>query len=304
MLLKALGYFVDENDQLGADWKTTVTGRATYLTLYGALTLNANEGLTRDNVAELVFHTILSQRVAYDDNRNLYVKNTDRDVVVTNGTEDKNNTFAMNTFGMWYVDGVVTANSYTENALSEAVNNAPRTEVVFDAPTDMGTGPVASYPFEYTTNVDMIGHAARTYYAIERRAPVVYAIVDRATKTEYITFNGNTTRLADAANNLGFRKNTILQIPSNDYKVNYSWDSTVGTLVNTDRAVNLTGPDISKTLLVISNSSDYTVDCVIVLDQYLDTVKRVAEKNGVKEYDLTTIDGDDQNIALDERARM
>jgi hypothetical protein len=173
---------------------------------------------------------------------------------------------------------------------------------VFDAPTDMGTGPVASYPFEYTTNVDMIGHAARTYYAIERRAPVVYAIVDRATKTEHITFNGNTTRLADAANNLGFRKNTILQIPSNDYKVNYSWDSTVGTLANTDRAVNLTGPNISKTLLVISNSSDYTVDCVIVLDQYLDTVNKIIEQNDTKKYDLTTFDGDDQNIALDEAA--
>jgi len=241
--------------------------------------------------------------VAYDDNRHLYVKNTDRDVVVTNGTEDKNNTFAMNTFGMWYVDGIVTANSYTLDSLSETTNNAPRTNVVFDAATDMGQGAVASYPFEYTTGLDMIGHAARTYYSIERRAPVVYAIVDRATKVEYISYNANTTNLANAANDAGFRRNTILSIPTNDYKVNYSWTDTVGSLntnVNQwdDGEVNLTGPHINKTLIAISNSSDYQVDYVIVLDQYLDTVKRAVETtNGGMDYDLTTGDGNDQNIA-------
>ena len=312
MLLKALGYFVDENDQLGADWKTTVTGRATYLTLYGALTLNANEGLTRDNVAELVFHTILSQRVAYDDNRNLYVKNTNRQEVVTNGTEDWDNTLAEDTFGMWIVDGVVTANSCTEDSLSEAVNNAPRTDVLFDEAAQQDyparsyqDAGASHYPFEYTTGLDMIGHAARVYYKMERNAPVVFAIVDRATKVEYITYNSNTTLLANAANDAGFRRNTILQIAKEDYKVNYDWDNTVGELAKTentinDRHVNLTGPSVAKTLIVISNSSDSTVDCVIVLDQYLDTVRRVAQTtDGKTEYKLTTHDGSDQNVPHD-----
>ena len=312
MLLKALGYFVDENDQLGADWKTTVTGRATYLTLYGALTLNANEGLTRDNVAELVFHTILSQRVAYDDNRNLYVKNTNRQEVVTNGTEDWDNTLAEDTFGMWIVDGVVTANSCTEDSLSEAVNNAPRTDVLFDEAAQQDyparsyqDAGASHYPFEYTTGLDMIGHAARVYYKMERNAPVVFAIVDRATKVEYITYDSNTTLLANAANDAGFRRNTILQIAKEDYKVNYDWDNTVGELAKTentinDRHVNLTGPSVAKTLIVISNSSDSTVDCVIVLDQYLDTVRRVAQTtDGKTEYKLTTHDGSDQNVPHD-----
>ena len=300
MLLKALGYFTEE-DKLKEDWKTVVTGRATTLGLYGNLVLKSDEGLSRDNVAELVFHTLFAQRVAYDDNRQLYVKNTNRDVVVTNGTSDKDNTFAMNTFGMWYIDGVVTANSYTDDSLSETTNNAPRTDVLFDDLNDyMGSNKVSHYPFEYTTGLDMIAHAARVYYSMDRNAPVVYAIVDRATKVEYITYNGNATRLAEAANDAGFRRNTINAIHSDDYLVNYDWDVTVKDLRNTAGEVNLTGPDISKTLIVISNSTDSKVDYVIVLDQYLDTVKRVAEKNGVKEYDLTTIDGDDQNIAHDE----
>ena len=311
MLLKALGYFTEE-DQLQADWKTVVTGRATTMGLYGSLVLKADEPLTRDNVAELVFHTLFAQRVAYDDNRQLYVKNTNRDVVVTNGTQDYLNTFAENTFNMWVVDGVVTANSCTEDSLSEAVNNAPRTDVLFDeaaqqdypATTYRDAG-ASHYPFEYTTGLDMIGHAARVYYKMERNAPVVFAIVDRATKVEYITYNSNTTLLANAANDAGFRRNTILQIAKEDYKVNYDWDNTVGELAKTentanDRHVVLTGPSVAKTLIVISNSSDSTVDCVIVLDQYLDTVRRVTQTAGGKtEYKLTTHDGSDQNVPHD-----
>ena len=302
MLLKALGYFIEE-DQLGADWKTVVTGRATSLHLYGELTLSVDEALTRDNVAELVFHTLFAQRVAYDDNRHLYVKNTDRDVVVTNGTDDKDNTFAMNTFGMWYVDGIVTANSYTDDSLSETTNNKPRTMVWFEGSNvNLGDGPVAQYAFEYTTGLDMIGHAARTYYSIEKRAPVVYAIVDRATKTEYITYDSNTTRLADAANEAGFRKNSVLLTDSGDYLVNYDWNVTVKDLANTSKNVVLNGPDVAKTLLLISNSSDYKVDYVIVLDQYLDTVRRVVDKDTLMKYDLTSGNGSKQNITLEELA--
>ena len=51
------------------------------------------------------------------------------------------------------------------------------------------------------------------------------------------------------------------------------------------------------TLIAISNSTDYKVDYVIVLDQYLDTVKRVTENtSGDVAYDLTTIDGAHMNI--------
>ena len=305
MLLKALGYFTEE-DKLQADWKTVVTGRATGMHLYGALTLAVDEGLTRDNVAELVFNTLFAQRVAYDDNRQLYVKNTNRDVVVTNGTQDYLNTFAENTFHMWVVDGLVTANSFTDDDLSETTNNAPRTNVVFDAaaaqdyPATTYQGSTGSeYPFEYTTGLDMIGHAARVYYRMERNAPVVFAIADRATKVAYITYNSNNAALAEAANAAGFRRNTINQINEDDYKVNYAWDVTYRSLFGTAKAVDLTGDktiDPAKTLLVISNSSDSKVDYVIVLDQYLDTVKRVVTRNDVTEYDLTTVDGVDQNI--------
>ena len=313
MLLKSLGYYTEE-DQLKDDWKTVVTGRASSLKLYGALTLGVDEPLTRDNVALLVFNTIQAQRVAYDDNRNLYVNNRNRDEVVTNGTKDWRNTLAENTFDMWIVDGVVTANSLTDDSLSETVNNAPRTRVEFydartiegyvedyPAQTYQGNPVNNGYPFEYTTGLDMIGHAARVYYKIERNAPYVYAITDRATKWEYISYNENSTLRANAANEAGFRRNTINEIATDDYKVNYDWNNTVGVLkadTNSANDVVLNGPSVNKTLLLISNSSDHKVDVVIVLDQYLDTVRRVIEATETTpvEYKLTTHDGTDQNV--------
>ena len=57
MLTKTLGYFQNQKDY-GSDWKLAVTAKATQLGLYGDLKLAADTGLTRDNVAELVFNTM------------------------------------------------------------------------------------------------------------------------------------------------------------------------------------------------------------------------------------------------------
>lgn len=57
MLTKALGYF--QNDaEYGDNWITAATRKATELKLYGDLNLTASAGLTRENVAVMVFNTI------------------------------------------------------------------------------------------------------------------------------------------------------------------------------------------------------------------------------------------------------
>ena len=57
MLCRALGYFQSAAD-FGSDWMLAATAKGTQLGLYGDLKLAANEGLTRDNVAELVFNAL------------------------------------------------------------------------------------------------------------------------------------------------------------------------------------------------------------------------------------------------------
>ena len=57
MLCRALGYFQSAAD-FGSDWMLAATAKGTALGLYGDLKLTAEAGLTRDNVAELVFNAL------------------------------------------------------------------------------------------------------------------------------------------------------------------------------------------------------------------------------------------------------
>jgi hypothetical protein len=156
----------------------------------------------------------------------------------------------------------------------------------------------------------------KVYYKIEKKAPVVYALVDESTLYAVIDYNKNTTTLAEAANNAGFKKNSILDIGEDNYSVNYdlsknlkdlaaenaNWSSTdsqgqavpVKTLAASND--NVTHYNIAATgdkkLVVVSNSSDKEVAYVIVLDQYLDTVNQVDEDTTPVEYSFKTADGD------------
>ena len=57
MLCRTLGYFQSATD-FGNDWMLAATAKGTELGMYGDLKLTANAGLTRDNVAELVFNAL------------------------------------------------------------------------------------------------------------------------------------------------------------------------------------------------------------------------------------------------------
>ena len=321
MLMKALGYYTSEGDALGADWALTVTSKANALGIYGDKALSMNEGLTREDVAELTFNALFAQRVAFDDVRGLHVKSNDRNVVVTNGTKDETNTLAQNTFGLYAVEGVVVANGMTDESLAASVKSEEMTTLKFTEATDLNKDGKYEYAvgnmedFEVETGLDMIGHAAKIYYKIEKKAPVVYAVVDQATLVAEIDNNGNTTKLAKAANDAGFKKNSILDIKARNYIVNYDMDTTLATYfddqgtattpltpdgntndikwidgsysydaVNTNAAEGTETINAAKKLILISNSANKEVDTVIVLDQYLDTVEKI-DKDG--EYTLT-----------------
>ena len=218
---------------------------------------------------------------------------------MTNGTEDASNTLAQNTFGLYITEGVVVANGATDERLSPSLRSESQTRVVFTEDTDLNQdgkfeyAEGEDYDFEVGSGLDMIGHAVNIYYTIERNAPVVYAMVDDATLVGHVEYDSNTTRLANAANDLGFKKNTILDITSNDYIVNYDFDTTVGDLARTPEAVSLADRD----LILISNSGNYNVDYVIVLDQYLDVVEEINTDEDIAEFTLETAQGD-LNVAL------
>ena len=72
MLSRALGYFQNDSE-LGDNWILAATAKATQLGMYGNLTLSATAGLTRDNVAEMVFNTLTNAvTVEYNSTFNMY----------------------------------------------------------------------------------------------------------------------------------------------------------------------------------------------------------------------------------------
>ena len=125
------------------------------------------------------------------------------------------------------------ANGYTDDALAGSRSAAAQTEVMFTEDTDLDQDGKyeyvegESYDFTVDTGLDMIGHAATVYYTIEKKAPVVFALVDDAALVSVIDYNRNTTRLAGAANDAGFRRNTILNISTEDYIFNYDFGTTM-----------------------------------------------------------------------------
>ena len=309
MLLKALGYYTAEGDNLPSNWadaQLQATSKATALGFFGEKSLPMAAGLTREDVAELTFNALFAQRVAYDDVRGLHVKANNRNVVVTNGTDDELNTLANNTFGLYSAEGIVSANGMTDEALSADLRSAAQTTLVFTEDTDLDMdGKIdylvgQDYDFEVESDLDFIGHAATVYYTMEKNTPVVFALVDQATLVEIIDNETNTTNLAKAANNAGFKKNSILDIKAQEYMVNFDADiqandASLGgrytfTADNTLRQ--------AKKLVLISNSANKQVDEVIILDQYLDVVKSVEADDEETFYHITN-DASDMHIAMD-----
>ena len=290
MLLKALGYYTYEG-ALGADWQLEVTSKATALGLYGDMVLSMNAPLSREDMAEMTMNALWAQRVAYDDYRGLYVKNSDRNVVVTNGTVDVDNTLAANTFGLYAVEGIVVANGMTDEVLSASLKSEEQTTVLFTEDTDLDQDGKAEidandeYDFEYETGLDMIGHAVKVYYTIEKKEPVVLAMVDEATLVAELTWNKNTTKLAAAANDAGFKKNTILNVEIENYIVNYDMDVEYNETFTLDK------------IIVISNSANKEVDYVIALDQYLSSVYAIEmTKDVIDEIELTFGEAKDMTV--------
>ena len=72
MLLRALGYYQDPAE-FGSDWSLSAITRGTQLGLFGDLILSKDQGLTRDNVAQLTFNAITKTTpVKYNESFKVY----------------------------------------------------------------------------------------------------------------------------------------------------------------------------------------------------------------------------------------
>ena len=306
MLMKALGYYDEQStlNEYGDNWELAAMTRADQLGLRGDVVMQTNQALTRDNVSLLVFNTLFAQRVSYNVDRNVYVKANDFSVAVNNGTQDETNTLAHNTFGLYTVDGVVVANSYTDKSLM-ADDQAPAQTLISFEDEDEAVSVERNRLvddgsfFEDESGLDLIGHRVTVYYSLNSKGvDKTFVMVDQATLTGAI-YAGSSADMAKDANALGFRRDTVMNvIENNEAILNYDMDVTV-------KASDIGGdkdPYENSKLLLVSNSSNRTVDYVIVLDQLLDKVASVEEFRNRVDYEMEVYDNSTDFVVTDEVA--
>ncbi len=112
MLLVALGYNAQYENMIGANWAVATNVLANKNGLYDGLSIMVDEGLTRDNAAQMMYNALDAEVVWYD-----YAVIPDGDsvsAVTTAKSYDDNRTLLTDKFGAVKVEGVVVANEYAE----------------------------------------------------------------------------------------------------------------------------------------------------------------------------------------------
>ena len=107
MLLVAMGYKSEIEGFTGANWALAVNTRASQKGLYNDLNINANEGLTRDNAAQMIYNALDADVVSYD-----YTLVTDGSSISSSPTlkDDGGKSLLEDKFNAVKVEGVVVAN--------------------------------------------------------------------------------------------------------------------------------------------------------------------------------------------------
>ena len=252
MLCRALGYFQSAAD-FGSDWMLAATAKGTALGLYGDLKLTANAGLTRDNVAELVFNALTKAvTVEYNDTFNIYF-NTGS--TWANGVKfDYKQTLGYKNFDLVYMND----------------------EDDFGRPSTVwGTGSLAN------VSLDDEGNIPDSYKGIADD-DIIISMADTATHT-YTAKVSSKTLYNDvgrtAAQDYDWTVYTNGEANEYSFDGNDLYDNRTSTdcFLKEAAGENVTGNGVLTQVYVDSKEKEVTVS---VIDSYVAEVYKVDEKDG------------------------
>ena len=189
MLLVAMGYNASFEGMVGANWAVATNVVANSKGLYDGLSLDVDAGLTRDSAAQMVYNAINAKMVVYD-----YALVTGENGSLTSipRVDDASYTILNNKFGAVRVEGVVTANEFTNNAV--AMEGKTVLDISNDDELVVALGGNAGFTnstFNTTTGKDEFGRAVILYVKPSTAAP------HNAAKAEVIT-----SAIMDDSNNI------------------------------------------------------------------------------------------------------
>lgn len=302
MMLTALGYDADVFGFTGAGWDAAVNVQANSAKLYaGVDSSNISAGMTRDNVAQLIYNGL-----------NALVMEKTYDKVLSNGEISYNyilsdyKTLMYTAMGAYRIEGVILANEYAdiEAAAGEAAMLAGKTSVSvtnadeIDKLNDAGgrtalniTG-AGPYTFEVSTGMNVLGQKV-VFYARPSNtsnATTKATVLGNPVISSDSTSATTTDKLKDADAFTDFLKDNGMKVGTGsdapDYIYNYA---TSGSFDTNARGVELTAVDWNTDGYVdILMKVEYGLDKVEVVNESKETVT-FTDANSGKVIDMDDI---------------
>ena len=261
MLLVALGYNAQYENMIGANWAVATNVLANKNGLYDGLSIMVDEGLTRDNAAQMMYNALDAEVVYYD-----YAVIPDGDsvsAVATAKPYDDERTLLTDKFGVKKVEAIVVANEYAtlsddgENAL-----DAGKTKIIL---AENGNGQGTPGTYDVSTPVDMLGKQVTMFIkyknanSLSDKDAVVYGNPIVSSKNNIVTAtdgsyveNDGTTKGLLSKNDLSLADDVV--VLKNYEELTVATDSTVNDTLNQEQGGALT---------LIDNDNDDEVEYVI-----------------------------------------
>ena len=278
MLLVAIGYDPEVEGLTGASWAIKTTSLASTLGIFDDLTAPTAENLNRDNAALLIYNALDVEMIQkYEDGYAMIF--------------DDHRTLLSNKYGVYKVEGIVTANEWAElnQTNSEATAKTGKTTLdhvkVYASTTSNTT--VAEYveekepvTFNVSTDVSMLGKAVTMY--IKKTTVLANSTVLGVTVDDKVNVIEGT--VANSSKVTDLLKGTGLSVNDNtEYYVNYGYESasSASALISdydwnsTASKFNMNGVDVK----LIDNNNDGEVEYVLYIRETLSNVVRTNTKD-------------------------
>ena len=156
MLLGAIGYNATVQGYVGSDWAINVTRDAQLSGFYTDLKgLSSTKALNRDEAAQMIYNAVVAKLIVKEPSLNI---NTGS--ITYNYTPSNTKSLLTETFGAVKVEGVVTANQFTDNDLKDKTTVAITNS---DELSQAGYAFSASSNFKTVSGAEVYGRAISLY---------------------------------------------------------------------------------------------------------------------------------------------
>ncbi|NCB63827.1 MAG: hypothetical protein EOM52_09515 [Clostridia bacterium] len=277
MILIAIGYSAENEKFTGAQWALNVSVRASQKDLYNKLAINAAEGLTRDNAAQMIWNGMNATMIKYEYQLNTVNGNLTSVAIAVDKT-GSSLTILDSKFKVVTETGILSVVNYNKDTkeytytVSGAVNNAG---------TALGNTHAAVSGLKTTADFTALyGQKVKVLFTRDSSNTVdkvygIYGVSNNVLTTTVGEITAPTTVGADKYFKVGDTKYTLGDVYSNVPAYTYSFNAAASGSLK----LNTIAADKSSTVVFVSTDDNSDFDYAVVLPVTVGKVTYVGADN-------------------------